>query len=69
MLRSHQRTGGDLVAQIHDELRAEGVVKEGRAVRMSGKLGFYGRLWLTSQRLVFLQWEQAVQSARAIPTA
>ena len=44
-----------MVAQIHDELRAEGVVKEGRAVRMSGKMGFYGRLWLTSQRLVFLQ--------------
>jgi hypothetical protein len=43
------------VAQIHDELRTEGVVKEGRAIRMSGKMGLYGRLWLTSERLVFLQ--------------
>jgi hypothetical protein len=43
------------MAQVHDELQAEGIVKEGRGVRMSGKMGFTGRVVLTNQRLVFLQ--------------
>jgi hypothetical protein len=52
------------MAQIHDELRAEGVVKDGSAVSLTGgdqaglRLASYGRAYLTSERLVFLQYSR-----------
>jgi hypothetical protein len=42
------------VSEIHDQLQAEGVVKEGRAMMIMGKRGIQGRLYVTADRLVFL---------------
>jgi hypothetical protein len=57
------------LAAIHDELRAEGVLKEGRALIPRGKLATYGRLYLTSQRLVFLQSSRAFMAFGALGAA
>jgi hypothetical protein len=43
------------MAEIHDQLQAEGVVKETFGTIIKGKRAVPGRLYLTSQRLVFLQ--------------
>jgi hypothetical protein len=43
------------MAEIHDQLQAEGIVKEAFATMIKGKRGSSGRLYLTSKRLVFLK--------------
>src|SRR5437870_2735398 len=43
------------MAEIHDQLQAEGVVKEAFGTMIKGKRAFSGRLYLTSRRLVFLK--------------
>ena len=43
------------MAQIHEDLKAEGVTKEALATMIKGKRGSIGRLYLTPNRLVFLQ--------------
>jgi hypothetical protein len=43
------------MAEIHDQLAAEGIVKETQTSRIHGKLATYGRLYVTNERVVFLR--------------
>jgi hypothetical protein len=43
------------MAEIHDQLESEGIVREGYAAAVRGAFGLPGRLYLTGRRLVFLQ--------------
>ena len=43
------------MAEIHDQLESEGVVREGYAAAVKGAFGLPGRLYLTGRRFVFLQ--------------
>jgi hypothetical protein len=54
------------MAEIHDQLQAEGVVKEALATMIKGKRAVPGRLYLTSQRLVFLQANPVLSAFGAI---
>ena len=54
------------MAEIHDQLQAEGLTKEAFATMLRGRRGLMGRLYLTNQRLVFLQSNQFLMAFGAI---
>jgi hypothetical protein len=54
------------MAEIHDQLAAEGIVKEAQGSMIKGRLAVYGRLYLTSTRLVYLQSNRALSAFGAL---
>jgi hypothetical protein len=54
------------MAEIHDQLQAEGIVKQAFATMIKGKRAVPGRLYLTSKRLVFLQANPVLSAFGAI---
>jgi hypothetical protein len=57
------------MAEIHDQLASEGIVKEGQAASMRGPFGASGRLYLTGRRLVFLKMNPLFMAFGAIGAA
>jgi hypothetical protein len=43
------------MAEIHDQLAAEGIVKETMCSMLKGRRAVFGRLYVTQKRIVFLQ--------------
>lgn len=43
------------MAEIHDQLAAEGVLKESASTSIKGKRAVLGRLYVTKERVVFLK--------------
>ena len=54
------------MAEIHDQLAAEGILKEGMCPMIKGRRGVFGRLYVTEKRIVFLKSNQLLMAFGAI---
>jgi hypothetical protein len=54
------------MAEIHDQLAAEGILKEGLCPMLKGRRGVFGRLYVTEKRIVFLKSNQFLMAFGAL---
>jgi hypothetical protein len=57
------------MAEIHEQLEGEGLVKQAQVTLITGRLNALGRLYLTGRRLVFLKMNPLFMGFGAIGAA